>query len=185
MNELSQKFDPLHEVIVRGDCIINGPVYPQGGSGVVLSRQAVEQLAPFGNYSIWGFWEGCPDMRLGRLMNKIFHGTAWYTSTAFLGSSLDGSDFSRIYRGNFSGLPHCPDPTTFSQIGCRRFLAPLQQVVFFHIGPLFHNGPGWLKQRLAIAHNLWSAQPEVSFWPSGRHSKRFCWREKSKYAYFW
>jgi hypothetical protein len=185
MNELDAKHDPLNEVVVRGDCIVNGPVYPQGGSGVLLSRFAVKRLAPFGNYSIWGFWEGCPDMRLGHLMNEVFRGTSWYTSTAFLGSTLSETDFSSVRNGRFSGLPPCPNPGTLSQMKCWRFVAPVRQVIFFHIGTVFHNTPGWLKRRLAIAHNLWNAQQEVSFWPSARYSKRLCWHAGPNFTHFW
>jgi hypothetical protein len=42
-----------------------------------------------------------------------------------------------------------------------------------------------LTQRPAIAHNLRSVQPESSFGPSGRHSKRFCQWEKVNSANFW
>jgi hypothetical protein len=185
MRELHTKYDPLREVVVRGDCIINGPVYPQGGSGVVLSRRAIEKLAPFGHYSIWGFWEECPDQRLGRLMTKVFSGTAWYTSTAFLGVPLDAADFRRVLDQNFSRLPPCPDGSTLSQHGCLRFVAPVREIVFLHIGRAFKNGAGWLKERRAIATHLWNAPPQVSFRPSIQWRKALCWRKQQNSTRSW
>jgi hypothetical protein len=185
MSALDRKYDPIHDVVVRGDCIMNGPVYPQGGSGVILSRRAVEQLAPLANYSIWGFWEGCPDQRLGHVMNKVFSGTSWYTSTAFLGQPLEGLNFESARSGIFTKLPSCPDPAKFSHEGCQRFLAPVRQIVFYHVGTSFHNEAGWLKERFAIAHNLWKAPPQVSFWPSGSYMKTLCWREWQNVTRYW
>lgn len=182
---MESKHDPLRDVVIRSDCIVNGPVYPQGGGGMILSRRAVEQLAPFGNYSIWEIWQDSPDMRIGHVMNHVFSGTSWYTSTAVLGCSLDELDFERARVANFTGLPACPDPSTLSNEDCMRFVAPLRQLVFVHIGRAFHNGAGWLKERYEIAQNLWNAPPEVSFWPSGLYSKSLCWRAGPNFTRFW
>jgi hypothetical protein len=185
MSELDRKHDPIRDVVVRGDCIVNGPVYPQGGGGFVISRRAVERLVPFGNYAIWGFWQACQDVRIGQVMNQVFSGTSWYTSTAFLGCQLNELDFESAQNRHFTGLPTCPNAMQFSQKHCRRFVAPVRQLVFFHIGPAFHNGPGWLEKRVAIAHNLWSAPPQVSFWPDGDSSKKLCWQEAQDFTRFW
>jgi hypothetical protein len=185
MNGLDRAFDLLHQIVVRGDCIMNGPVYPQGGSGVILSRFAVEKLAPYGSYSVWGFRESCPDQRLGRAMNRVFSGTAWYTSMGFLGS-LYPSDFQMLRECDFVRLRRCPNSGTLSQIGCSRFVAPLRETVFFHIGTVFHNGPGWLKQRLAIASDLWNAPPQVSVWPWNHvGSKHMCLDHKQNSTHLW
>jgi hypothetical protein len=185
MRELDRKYDPINEVAVRGDCIINGPVYPQGGSGVVLSRRAVECLSFYGNYSLWGFWLGGKDLRLGRVMNEIFLGTSWYTSTAFMGHMLLPDYFRRLQKANFTVLAKCPEPETLPQSGCRRFVSSLRQIVFFHVGQVFENGPGWLKERLKLAETLWNAPPQVGFWPAERYRKYFCWGETQNMTSFW
>jgi hypothetical protein len=185
MREQESKYDPLQDVVIRGDCIMNGLVYPAGGSGIVLSRRAVEQLAQFGNYSVWGGSEDTRDKRVGRVMSEIFSGISWSTSTAFLGSRLDDQFGQYLRNGNFSTLPDCPDPETFLQNECQRFLASTRQIVFSHIGPMFDNGPGWLKKRFAIAHHLWDASPELAFWPSEFLTKGLCWLKGKNATRVW
>jgi hypothetical protein len=75
-------------------------------------------------------------------------------STTFLGHQLLPDYFRRLQKANFTGLASCPAPKNLSQSGCRRFVSSLRQIVFFHIGKAFENGPGWLKERRKIAETL-------------------------------
>jgi hypothetical protein len=97
-------------------------------------------------------------MKLGHVMNEIFSRIAWYTSTVFLQSTLDELDFKSAHNRNFTGLPICADPVTFSQANFRGFIAPVPLIVFFYIWEVFEIGSGWLKKRFTIPHSLWNVQ---------------------------
>jgi hypothetical protein len=169
---LARLYDPLRDFVVRGECIKYGVVYPQGGSGIVFSRRAIEMMEPFANFSIWGFWEKYPDRRVGVVIGKVHRDVGSCASSAFLGSFLPRGNFSMLKTGNFSGLEPCPP----SQHGreCRVGSAPVNQVVFFHIGTVFENGPGFLKERLEYAKNLWSAPSDVWYWAPSPEAKALC-----------
>jgi hypothetical protein len=44
--ELDGRYDPLHDIVIKGDYIVNDWIYPQGGSGKLFSRKTVELLEP-------------------------------------------------------------------------------------------------------------------------------------------
>jgi hypothetical protein len=172
---LDHMYDPLRDVVVKGDCIKNGPIYPQGGAGVLMSRRAVELLEPWGNYFIWGFFEDVPDKRFGVILEKIMSDVGMITSSAFLGCRLSESDFSKLRRQNFSDLAPCPDvPTGQGGRGCRPIAAPTHQIVFFHVGSVFENGPGFLRDRLGFARILWTASSDIAFHVTGGYQKGLC-----------
>jgi hypothetical protein len=173
--QLNSMYDPLRDVVVKGDCIENGPKYPQGGAGVLLSRRAVELLEPWGYYSVWGFFEDVPDKRQGVILEKILSDVGVLSSTAFLGCSLSEREIWMVQHQNFSDLEPCPDvPAQQAGRGCRQMAAPTRQIVFFHIGQVFHNGPGYLMDRWRIAKNLWTASPDIAFRVTGRYMKGLC-----------
>jgi hypothetical protein len=173
--QLNSMYDPLRDVVVKGDCIVNGPVYPQGGAGVVLSRRAVELLEVWGDYSVWGFFHDEPDKRQGVILEKILPEIGTLSSTAFLGCSFSEHEIWMLQQQNFSDLEPCPDVQPWQPgRGCREMTAPTRQIVFFHIGKVFHNGPGYLMERWQIANNLWTAPPDVAFRSTGRTNKGLC-----------
>jgi hypothetical protein len=135
LRALESKYDPRRDVVIRGDCIVNGPAYSQGGSGMLLSRRAVEEFAPMGNYTIWEVGRTCDhdDKKFGALMYHLGINAGAHASSAFVGYNF--RDEWRFSEGNWTGLPLCPNVTTLSQDGCKKFVAPLSQIVFFHMSP--------------------------------------------------
>jgi hypothetical protein len=185
MRELHRKHDPLKDVVVRGDCINSGLSYPQGGSGVVLSRRAVEDLAPLGNHSIWDFWEECPDMRLGHVMYELWSNTGRHASTAFLGQPFGALDFDKVRNKNFTELPSCPQSSGAKNESCPSWAVPAHQLVFFHTGRVMENGPGMLTKRLEIAQILWKAPPDIGVWVDGGYSRSLCRKHEHNLTVLW
>jgi hypothetical protein len=174
IREMERTHDPLTEFVIRGDCMYHGPTYPQGGAGVLFSRHAIERLIPMSHYSIWGFWEDCPDQRLGRVLEAMGIDAGICSSSAFLGTCLDLRDLARLREGNFSGLSQCPEPVP-DQRECRGFVAPMRQNIFFHIGPVGDYERMPVEGRMALARKLWGAPEQAALHQIGRYDKRICW----------
>jgi hypothetical protein len=171
MGEIEKGHDALTEFVIRGECIVNGPLYPQGGSGVLFSRHAVERLIPLSRYSIWGFWEDCPDKRLGRLTAVLGIDGGECASSAFLGSLLDLRTIARIDARDFAALSPCPRERT--RVGrCKSLVSPVNRYVFFHLGNV--EGYNNLSQRMEFARKLWGASGRVEMREAGGYKKGLC-----------
>jgi hypothetical protein len=100
MRELDRRYDPLTDVVLRGDCIVSGFPFLQGGAGYIVSRRALEVLVPYANYSIWAFWEDHDDKRLGHVMWDSGIRASECGSSAFTGMPLPEADWARVEQGN-------------------------------------------------------------------------------------
>jgi hypothetical protein len=138
------------------------------------AETAIERLIPMSHYSIWGFWEDCPDKRLGRVLEAMGVNSRNCSSSAFLGTSLEWPDLERVREGNFAGLPPCPDIGHDHQ-GCARFVAPLRQYVFFHIGAVGRYARMSVEGRMALARKLSGAPGQTALHPVGGWQKGMCW----------
>jgi hypothetical protein len=172
MRELDRRYDPLTDVVLRGDCVAPGFPYLQGGSGYILSRRALEVLVPYARYSIWGFWEDHDDQRLGHVMGRLRIHAYPCGSSAFIGIRVRDEDWERITQGNWAGMITCPMQMVMGK-PCPRFVAPVSQIVFHHAGRV----PEWdtigYRGMMALLRNLW-AQPHVGFWRTGREKTVLC-----------
>jgi hypothetical protein len=170
MVELDKQYNPLKEVVVRGNCIVNGPVYLQGGAGTILSRAAFEMLAGHMEETLDHYQEiqrdNYDDIIFGWLLERLDIPLVTTQSTAFLGYEFEGSGKYAMRTGNFSVLPECPE--RLDQEGCRRYVAPVRNIVFHHGGT-----PGkrnlHFNEHLEQFKNLWSAPLDVQYY-IGQHS---------------
>jgi hypothetical protein len=174
---LDDKYDPLKEIVVLGNCIDRdeehgGRVYRgflQGGSGWVLSRRAAELVERMG-------WTWVPEIDwaddviftrvLERLNLSVFNGTSEF----FLGH--DAKDWDRFQIENPGGLPVCPRAEERNAVRCRKFTSPLRDLVFWHrqwdqMGP-----------RMDDAEAMFRAPPNVHFWMDASDT-RLCLAENS------
>jgi hypothetical protein len=170
MIELEKQYDPLTDFVVRGNCIVHGLSYPQGGVGTIISRfafktmsdkmEAMLPILPLGTLS------GYDDMLFGAMIKKLNISVAETQSTAFLGYRFDGPGEPAMRTGNFSGLPPCP--VRLDQEGCRRYFAPVRDIVFHHDGT---DGPRSLdfEEELEMMRNLWNAPPDVQWYVAEFH----------------
>jgi hypothetical protein len=158
INKLNRRYDPLSEVVVRGHCIsVSGHQYPQGGSGVILSRRAVEKIAPMGLSVLTGMNQ-YEDIQFGLVLRRI--GVNIETEAecrAFIGTPFTDSDRRALEAQDFSFLPKCPDNPCPS-CPCTRFLAPLRQVIFTHTLNWYP-----FQQRLAVSRGASNA-PRNVYW---------------------
>jgi hypothetical protein len=157
---LERYWDPLQDVVVRGDCIPNGPLYHRGGPGSIYSRAAVRRLAPFGNWSIWALFEGDDDKRIGLAMEQADIDVPETASSAFIGFDWTDDRLRGLRTANYSDLQvndPCPKVALIERSGCRKFVAPLNQVVFYHVR--YAN----FSQRLTMAKSVWNAPPWLFF----------------------
>jgi hypothetical protein len=174
MIEMENKYDPLTQIIIRGDCIRHGRMYPQGGAGVLLSRRAIEVLLPLGNFSIWGFWEDSPDKRLGRLMEELDLQNDDCSSSVFLGESLSEEDLERVMNGQFKGLKECPKVRCV-QRGCYERIGLTSQLVFYHVGNIWASERNEFEKRIQIAEKLWRGPKELAVFHDGGYGRELCW----------
>jgi hypothetical protein len=161
MLALERRWNPLEDIVIRGDCIVNGPIYLQGGAGSVFSRAAVRQLAPLGNYTVWGIWQEHDDQRLGRTIDQANIDIVYTSSSAFWSCDWGDEKFRGLETGNYSDLDvqnPCPKISELDRNGCRKYLAPINQVVFFHTK--YTN----FDQRMQMTKNVWNAPPWLFFY---------------------
>jgi hypothetical protein len=177
MRELDERYDPLTEVVIRGDCIVTSQVYLQGGAGWVFSRRALEMIVPKANYSVWGFWEEFDDVRMGHLFQDLGIEVGLCASSAFLGTRLEDVDVLAAQTGNWTGLPACPDPNVLEQFQCAKFVAPTSQLVFYHVGKGGDGITEAFELRRLSAEHLWFAPPEISFWHDNGYQAHLCYRK--------
>jgi hypothetical protein len=176
MRELDSIYNPLTDVVLRGDCVVCGPVYPQGGAGMILSRLAVEILARMSRRAIWDLPGDFDDQRLGYVLRDLKWNAGLASSSAFLGFSFGKSDWTRAEAGNFTGLSECSRPRGWES-GCRRFLLSAQQIVFFHAGKDWNRQQATFYMRTRMAQHLWSAPPEIGVMRRGNQVHLCYWSD--------
>jgi hypothetical protein len=163
LQKLDRFFNPMRDVVVLGNCVFNGHPYPQGGAGVILSRRAVEKLAPMAVASMTGMntWE---DSQFGWMLESIGIRVQTRTaSVAFLGVGFDRQQFALVRSGNISNLSPCPKATKSNPQKCPVMLARLRETIFFHT---FRN-VSW-SERHAIMMAMTQAPNEVYWYqPTG------------------
>jgi hypothetical protein len=127
---LESAYNPLKEFVFLGNCIHNEQwTWPQGGSGYLLSRAAVQAFAPRGR-DFMRVLKKPEDMAFDAFFESIGRNISSITSPAFCGHSFGVETLDRIHRKAWALLEPCPD-TIPSQF-CTPFLAPLRDIVFYH-----------------------------------------------------
>jgi hypothetical protein len=175
IREMETRYNPFTDVVIHGDCILNGAFYPQGGAGVLFSRRAIQKLMPLGNFSIWGLSDDCPDQRLGRLMAKLEIPKDQCPSSAFLGQPFRNSDRQRVINNDFTGLRACP-PMTCVNRRCDQIIRPTRQLVFYHVGNALGRDGDELARRMNMAKSLWTGPKELAVMQLGASGRLLCWQ---------
>jgi hypothetical protein len=179
LEELERQYDPMSDFVVRGDCVVNGPLYPQGGAGMVLSRRAVELMAPMGRQAIWEFGGTYDDQNVGLVLARQNRSAGNCSSSAFLGYPFEEEQWKLIQEGDFNGLEECVQPDEW-ETGCRRFLLSVRQIVFYHTGKDPQGQQTPLEIRMKMARNLWSAPAEVAVSRHGNGVYLCYWKEAGR-----
>jgi hypothetical protein len=150
--------DPRTEFVFLANCVPldSQTAYPQGGSGYLLSRKAVETLVPFEKNFIASMVLE-EDRGLSRL--KEFTGSFRdITSAAFCGHMFPHRQIAKLAAHNL-WFPQCkkmrtrPDP-------CRYLVAPLNRLVFYH------EYLGNFATTFDNAQLFFAADPSLNWWMS-------------------
>jgi hypothetical protein len=137
INALNTRYDPLRELVFLGNCIHGGrdrPAFLQGGSGYLLSRSACEQLAPYAQHFAL-YARGQEDQYFGDFLRTHFGVTGQpMTSYNYLGYAMSEDEGEALLRQDYQMFMKCPEVRKLAQPTdiCRRDVAPLQRIVFFH-----------------------------------------------------
>lgn len=134
MKELEQQYNPLTEFVVRGNCIVKGPAFLEDHVGVLFSRFAFQKLFNRAEETLRGFEKlqdrrRC-DMRLAWLLEELAFDVGNAQSTAFIGADFSDEEIGFINGDSLFELPDCPP--ILNQEGCRHYIAPIKDIVFFH-----------------------------------------------------
>jgi hypothetical protein len=166
---LDEKYDPLRDVVLRGDCVVNEEVYFQGGAGVLLSRAAVKKVASMGSLAIWNVTEGHgDDYRFGVVLAELRIDIERAAMPEFVGYPWSDTEREMILARNWEKLPACPDVAELEISGCKKFVAPVRGLVFYH------HSWGSIADQRAIARGLWSAPDWVHFYRRKRVEPILC-----------
>jgi hypothetical protein len=84
LGDLNSRFDPLTDVVVRGDCVMSkGYLFIQGGSGFICSRAAARRLNNITAFmKVWALAE---DVTMGLFLDSLGIGVLNSCSGAFMG----------------------------------------------------------------------------------------------------
>jgi hypothetical protein len=168
LDKLEERFNPETDFVFRGNCVTYKVRYPQGGSGYLLSRQAARALRPHG----WYFFRKMrieEDMTFGRFL--LYFGMEMYnvTDEAFSGHYFGNESIGIVDSRRYEELELCPDPEAFAKVGCRPYVAPVREIVFYH--EWFGSGV----QAFKHARSLFSSDPRVHWWiPPNTAWPRMC-----------
>jgi hypothetical protein len=173
MHEMEKKYDPLTQIVVRSDC--NRNRNPHSGSGILFSRRAIQELLPFGNFSIWGMKEESADRRIGRLIRKI--GSEECSSSAFLGILLLNDQRQKLMNGEFEGLQECPIMKCVER-KCNQIVRPTRQIVFYHVGVVLRGGRSEFETRVRSAQKLWESPKELGVMNGEFDERMLCWQKE-------
>jgi hypothetical protein len=170
MRYIEDSYNPWNQSVIIAHCIDSRRFsYLQGGSGFLISRHMAQQLGALEQT----FFR---DLKLPEdvfFSNRVFdHLNLSYessTSPYFIGHDIYDGHQLAILKGRLDALPPCPDIKGLWVRKCRRFISPLQDVVFWHR----EGGAGNLTQTLEYFHNAMS-QPRYVMWWMNRARPYLC-----------
>ncbi|KAH0786743.1 hypothetical protein GPJ56_009375 [Histomonas meleagridis] len=131
---LEMKYDPLTEPVILGSCVKRPSTkgFLQGGAGYLYSRKAVELMLPLYEDVIF-HCKVAEDVCHNEFLHRLNISIVEATSFNFLGHSFGDEDLRRIYNGDFTNLPACPEEKYPQDIElCGSFHGPLDRVYFLH-----------------------------------------------------
>jgi hypothetical protein len=159
LRDLERTANPLTDFVFRANCIpFFGNLFPQGGSGYLMSRHAVATWLPHFDDCL-NMNNGFEDMDLGRFLLKWNITGLKFGGPGFMGHTIVKPVGRNVFLGKWSTLPICPDIRTIPGEICRPFLARIRDTVFYHHWPLDIEGSFRLSERVFNA-------PPFIFWYS-------------------
>jgi hypothetical protein len=156
--DLEVQRDPLKEVVVLGDCVRHEDwLYPQGGSGYLLSRAAVQLIEPLRDEWV-NRWGGPEDMSFGSFLESLKIPMKGVSSAAFMGHAFSREVLFKLRERNWEGFPTCPKLDLLPTEPCGQVLARVRDVVFFH--EYEGNWPGTIEN----ARGIFEAPPGLYYY---------------------
>jgi hypothetical protein len=159
LQSLATAHSPTRDFVVYGQCVFSqDQVYPQGGSGIIMTRFAARAILDAlrrGDLAMGGM----DDMALGHILRHFRYPPFQMTHPAFSGYHFDGDTSRAIIDGNFAGFRTCASRIRAQLEGmCRPFVAPLRDVVFFHV-----DGTQDIEWMLTLSDAVFRAPERVSY----------------------
>jgi hypothetical protein len=162
LRDLHSKYVPERDFAFIANCIhSNTGTFPQGGSGFVLSRAAVRRIEPLARDFMRQLHSRPEDLAFGDFLASIGGSMAAMTSPFMMGH-FAGSYLEQAIAENFTKIEECPAAVEDVSDGCRRFLAPVRDVVIFHA----NLGLQLDRNKKDVAH-VFGADPALYWWMSG------------------
>jgi hypothetical protein len=160
ITDLERHYDPLRQFLVQGNCIIvpwSQFAYPQGGAGYLFSRFACEQIAPMARY-VLSHGHGAEDNYMGEFLNELNFTGVMVTSDKFFGYTIHEEQREILMTRDYDKLPVCPRMPNGGPDGCRRFMSPTQNLVFFHQALPFD------EYYRSLASHVFTTPPSIKWW---------------------
>jgi hypothetical protein len=149
LSELSEKYNPLTDVVVRGDCVVNENIlFLQGGSGFICSRAAARLLTDLTTFM--ELWEIAEDTTFGLFLDAIGIGVRNCCSGAFMGHGPD-------FLADVEHAVKCP-PKNTSRHPVPHHLEPVRDLLVYHKKD---NIERYLKPVIENAESLFKSPPEL------------------------
>jgi hypothetical protein len=157
--QLERSYDPLKDIVVLGNCVRHDEwLYPQGGSGYLLSRAAVRLIEPLRDLYVEK-WPGPEDMNMGPFWASLNISMTSVASSAFMGHTFSNEVLLKIREKKWSEFPTCPRLDLLPPEPCGRFLEPLNNLVFFH------QYDGQWPWPMENARAMFGAPPDLYWYP--------------------
>jgi hypothetical protein len=157
LSQLEHRFDPEKDFVFKAQCVPCYPYFPQGGSGYLLSRAAARIMWPYGEYFMRTMVKP-EDIAFGKFVGYFGQKMFDTTDEAFSGHYFGDENVAIVEKGLYGSLPRCPDPGGFKKVGCRPYVAPVRDIVFYHE---WHGG-GFLA--FNRSRSIFSADPIFGWW---------------------
>jgi hypothetical protein len=154
IRRLEHDHNPNTEFVFRASCVsFNDTVFPQGGSGFLLSRHAVAKIEPAFPEFVTGL-DGPEDLRFGAFLDNLGVSQSCYDNGAFAGQFVAGDFIEAIKARDFTQFPVC----RIQNRSCFPVATPLRQLVVFH-----ERSRAWWNA-LTYAKVLFAADPKFGWW---------------------
>jgi hypothetical protein len=160
ISELSEQFDPLSDLVLRGDCVVsNGVRFIQGGSGFLCSRAAARRLNNISEFL--RLWSGAEDVTMARLIDAVGIGVRESCSGAFMGHGPDFLDEA-------ANAERCP-PMNVSRMPVPHHLERVRDLLVYHkqeeSGRNLQEALPWAKWVFEAPESLRWFVRDDNFWP--------------------
>jgi hypothetical protein len=161
MRYLERKWNPLNDSVVVGNCIdLKRHGYLQGGVGILFSRVAASRIVGY-HQQFMSQLNRPEDVYFTRILNAT--GVTLYEATSefFIGHDIY-TDHRQMFWNNTleTLLPRCPGIGQIWGRNCRKFVAPVADLVFWHQ----EGGNRTLDQTIMFAKWVFRQPRSINWW---------------------